>query len=93
MTEKQVRKLTRYQLMELLVEQGKEIERLEEKLAQTEAMLNEKESQLSATGTVRDVTARLEEVAARLCGAVGVEEGGAAEAEAGEGTDGTTGQQ
>lgn len=59
MADKTLRKLKRTELLELLIEQGKENERLQKRVAELEKKLEEKEIILDQAGTIAEASFRL----------------------------------
>lgn len=59
MTTRDLRKLSRGELMELLLAQGKEIQVLKERLDKAEKALENREIQLRASGTLAEAALRL----------------------------------
>lgn len=59
MDEKQMRKLSRYQLLELLIMQTERADALEKKVAELEERLNEKEIRISALGSIAEASLQL----------------------------------
>ena len=59
MTEKELRKLNRYQLLELLIIQTERADELEKRLEQMEAKLQEQEMNMSAMGSVAEAALQL----------------------------------
>ena len=59
MTDEELRKLKRADLLELLVAQGKENEALQEKLRQAEAALWDRQIQLDEAGNIAEAALRL----------------------------------
>ena len=59
MTEKELRKLNRYQLLELLILQTERADELEKQLEQMEAKLHEQEMNMSAMGSVAEAVLQL----------------------------------
>lgn len=62
MTEKELRKLNRYELLEMLLAQGKKVERLERELAEANEKLNERQQILASSGTMAEAALRLNRV-------------------------------
>ena len=56
MTEKELKKLNRYQLLELLILQTKRADELQELLEKTEKQLNEQELKLSSLGSIAEAS-------------------------------------
>lgn len=59
MTEKELRKLSRRDLLELLIEQGKEVRELRQKLAEAEAALAERTLAVENAGSLAEAALRL----------------------------------
>ena len=59
MTEKELRKLTRYQLLELLVVQTERAEELQKKVEELEAQNRERNIQLSKLGSIAEASMQL----------------------------------
>lgn len=59
MTDKELRKLSRTELMEMLLTQGRQIRELEEKLAQAEQALQNRELHLQESGTLAEAALKL----------------------------------
>ena len=59
MTEKDLRKMNRYQLLELLVVQTERADKLQAKLDAVEQQLNQKEIQLSSLGSIAEASLQL----------------------------------
>lgn len=59
MTEKELRKLNRFQLLELLVAQTERADKLEEKLEKAEALLNSRDLQMSVVGSIAEASLKL----------------------------------
>ena len=62
MTEKELKKLNRYQLLELLMMQTERADRLQEKLEETERLLNEKTIRISELGSIAEAALQLNKV-------------------------------
>lgn len=62
MANKDLRKLNRAELLELLVEQGKEIEQLRAELEETKNSLNEKEIMLNEAGNIAEAALKINDV-------------------------------
>ena len=60
MTEKDLRKLNRYQLLELLIIQTERADKLQEQLELTEKQLEEQDIKISALGSIADASLELE---------------------------------
>lgn len=56
MTEKELHKLKRYQLLEILIMQTEEIDKLHQKIDTLEAKLNEREINISKLGSIADAS-------------------------------------
>ena len=59
MTEKELRKLNRYQLLELLIIQTEKAKKLQEKLDAAEKQLNNRDIQLTALGSIAEASLQL----------------------------------
>ena len=59
MTEKELRKLNRYELLEMMVAQAKKMERLERELAEANEKLKERELIMTSSGTMAEAALRL----------------------------------
>lgn len=59
MTDKELRKLTRAELLEILLSQGKEIERLQRELQTAQAKLKDKELLMSKSGSIAEASLKL----------------------------------
>ncbi|MBQ8359368.1 MAG: DNA repair protein [Oscillospiraceae bacterium] len=59
MTEKDLRKLNRYQLLELLVVQTERADKLQQKLEAAEHRLNDRDLQLTALGSIAEASLQL----------------------------------
>lgn len=59
MTDKELRKLTRIELLELLLEQSKEVERLQKELDHTKAALYDKQIMIENAGSIAEAALRL----------------------------------
>ena len=59
MTEKELKKLNRYQLLELLIAQTERADQLQALLEKTEQQLNEQEIKLSALGSIAEASLQL----------------------------------
>ena len=59
MTEKDLRKLNRYQLLELLIVQTERADRLQARLAIAEKQLNEQEIKISTLGSIAEASLHL----------------------------------
>ncbi len=62
MTEKELRRLNRYELLEMLLAQGKKVERLERELAEANEKLNKRQQILASSGTMAEAALRLNRV-------------------------------
>lgn len=62
MTEKELRKLNRYELLEILLAQGKKLERLERELAEANERLAQRQQIVAASGTMAEAAMRLNRV-------------------------------
>lgn len=59
MTEKDLKKLNRYQLLELLIIQTERADKLQLKLEETEKQLNEKELKMTSLGSIAEASLQL----------------------------------
>lgn len=59
MTEKDLKKLNRYQLLELLIEQTERVEQLQARLEKTEKQLREQNLKISAMGSIAEASLQL----------------------------------
>lgn len=59
MTEKDLKKLTRYQLLELLVIQTERADRLQTRLEEAEKQLSEQDIQMSSLGSIAEASLQL----------------------------------
>lgn len=59
MTEKDLRKLNRYQLLELLILQTERADKLQQKLDAAEQQLNDRDLQLTALGSIAEASLQL----------------------------------
>ena len=59
MTDKELKKLSRKDLLELLIEQGSEVERLKERLAAAEEKVQSRDLQLEETGSIAEASLAL----------------------------------
>ncbi len=59
MTDKELRKLTRGDLMQLLLDQGRELDRLRQELAKTEAALRDKTLRIEQAGSIAEAALQL----------------------------------
>jgi len=62
MTDKELKKLSRKDLLEILIEQGKEIERLKEIIKKDEKELQSKRIMLSEAGTIADASLKVNKI-------------------------------
>ena len=62
MTDKELRQLKRYELLEMMVAQGKKIERLERELAQAKEELEQRRIAVETSGTMAEAALRLNKV-------------------------------
>lgn len=62
MTDKQLQKLTRRQLLEILVEQGRKIEQLEEQLERANIRLAEKQLKIKNAGSIAQAAMALTDI-------------------------------
>lgn len=62
MTEKELRKLNRYELLEMLLAQGKKLERLERELAEANERLAQRQQIAATSGTMAEAAMRLNRV-------------------------------
>lgn len=62
MTEKELRKLNRYELLEMLLAQGKKLERLERELAEANERLAQRQQIVATSGTMAEAAMRLNRV-------------------------------
>ncbi len=62
MTDKTLRKMSRRELMEMLLEQSKEVERLRAELEQAEQKLRNRQILLREAGSIAEASLRLNEV-------------------------------
>lgn len=62
MTDKTLRKMSRRELMEMLLEQSKEVERLRAELEQAEQKLRSRQIALRDAGSIAEASLRLNEV-------------------------------
>ena len=62
MTEKELRKLNRYELLEMLLAQGKKLERLEHELAEANERLAQRQQIVATSGTMAEAAMRLNRV-------------------------------
>lgn len=70
MTEKELRKLSRQELLEMLLEQSKKVEQLEGELAEAKAVLDDRTIALDEAGSIAEASLRLNgvfEAAQRAC--------------------------
>ena len=73
MTEKELRKLNRYQLLELLVMQTERVEKLQKQLEQMEAQFNDQDIRLTAMGSIAEASLRNLKVDKAFIGCNGVD--------------------
>lgn len=59
MTEKDMKKLTRYQLLELLIAQSTRVEELQAQLEQTQAKLDSRDIQMTVIGSIAEASLQL----------------------------------
>ena len=59
MTDKELRKLNRSELLELMLEQSKEIDRLQEELAETREALQERNIKIESCGSIAEAAAEV----------------------------------
>lgn len=59
MTDKELRKLKRTELLEMLIEQSKEVKRLKEELAQTQAQLKDRRIRIQNAGSIAEAAMQL----------------------------------
>lgn len=59
MTEKELRKLNRYQLLEMLIIQAERADHLQQKLEEAENQLNNRDIQLSVLGSIAEASLQL----------------------------------
>lgn len=62
MTDKELRKLKRVELLEILVEQSREIARLKKRLKETEKKLHDREIQIEESGSIAEAALRLNHI-------------------------------
>ena len=62
MTEKELRRLNRYQLLELLIAQTERADQLQQQVEQLEAKLEERQLKMEAMGSIAEASLRLNEV-------------------------------
>lgn len=62
MTEKDIKKLNRYQLLELLIMQTEKADKLQAKLDAAEAELNDRELKISSLGSIAEASLQLQGV-------------------------------
>ncbi len=62
MTDKQLKKLSRSQLLEILVEQGKKIEELEHQLEETQKQLTDKTIKIENAGSIAQAALVLNDI-------------------------------
>lgn len=59
MTDKQLKKLNRSELLEIMLEQSKEIDRLEQELEETKAALAERNLKIESCGSIAEAAAEV----------------------------------
>lgn len=59
MTDRELRKLSRSELLEILLSQGKEIERLQNELKTTKVKLKDKEILMSNSGSIAEASLKI----------------------------------
>lgn len=59
MTDKELKKLSRYELLEMLLEQSKEVERLKEELEKANALLEERQILIHNAGSIAEASLKL----------------------------------
>lgn len=59
MTDKELKKLTRIELLELLLEQSQEVERLQKELAEVKAKLRDKNILIENSGSIAEAALKL----------------------------------
>lgn len=59
MTEKEVRKLSRAELLEMLVEQGKQVEQLQKRIDELEAEIKDREIKINKAGSIAEAALSL----------------------------------
>lgn len=62
MTERELRKLKRVELLEIMLEQSKEIERLQAELAQVKEELENKKIAIESSGTLAEAALKLSHI-------------------------------
>lgn len=62
MTDKQLRKLSRAELLEMLIEQGKEVENLRQLLESAQKQLEEREIAIQKSGSIAEASLKLNDV-------------------------------
>ncbi|MBR6529439.1 MAG: hypothetical protein IKT62_05305 [Firmicutes bacterium] len=62
MTEKEMRKLSRYQLLELLITQTNRVNELEEMLVEANLKIEQQEMELKSLGSIADTSNQLKEI-------------------------------
>jgi len=62
LTEKELKKLNRYQLLELLIVQTERADKLQTKLEEAEKQLNEKDLKMTSLGSIAEASLQLEGV-------------------------------
>ncbi len=59
MTDKELKKLSRYELLEMLLEQSKEVQRLKEELKKANALLEERQILIHNAGSIAEASLKL----------------------------------
>ena len=59
MTDKELKKLSRYELLEMLLEQSKEVQRLKEELEKANALLEERQILIHNAGSIAQAALKL----------------------------------
>ena len=62
MTDKKLRKLRRHELLEILVEQGKQQERIQQELELSRQQLEQRQLNIEESGSIADAAFRLNDV-------------------------------
>lgn len=62
MTDKELRRLKRSELLEIMVEQGKEIERLQKRLSEAEGKLQERRLIMENSGSIAEAALKINQV-------------------------------
>lgn len=62
MTDKELHKLKRAELLEMMIEQGREIERLQARLAEAEAKLAKRELLVAQAGSIAEASLAVHEI-------------------------------